>query len=635
MSRTKNTKNNLVKLQENENNIKTKKFPKWFYLILLLLPVLLLILCEMFLRSIDYGKEFPQWTNYEKNVPGLIQLNPETARKYFTNIQAIPTSIGDPFDKEKKPNSIRIFVLGESSAAGFPFEPNGSFSRYLRDGLRLLYPSKNIEVVNAGISAISSFVIKDLLPGILAQKPDLILIYTGHNEYYGALGVSSTESAGSSSLLINLSMKLSKFKLYKLVANLINSVSSTVATKGEEQDGTLMSKMAKDKLIPYQSDTYKAGIDQFKSNLEYILTECRDKNVPVILSTIVSNLRDMAPFESVKDKNGMAANDYFQKANDFLKMGDTLKAKENFVKAKDADALKFRAPSEINNVIKSLALTYKCKLIDSEEKFNKISPLGIVGSNLLVDHLHPTLNGYQILGKYFIEEILNTAAFSEPEKKYSIEELDVRIRGNFAFSQLDSVIAKQRLASLMNGYPFNKDNRANAALPILKSSIDSIAYNVVNEGLDWHKAHLQMADIYSSKNNISAYTKEMNVLIEQFPYILPFYESLESELLRFKEFNTAYKYFSAHYKIKPDAFVTKWLGIIDVSKGDYDSGIKYLQESTKFDNTDPQVYFNLAGAFVNKRDFKNALTAVNSCLSIDSEFPGAMEFKKQVQALGK
>ena len=35
------------------------------------------------------------------------------------------------------------------------------------------------------------------------KKPDLIIIYAGHNEYYGALGVGSVETLGDTRFLVN------------------------------------------------------------------------------------------------------------------------------------------------------------------------------------------------------------------------------------------------------------------------------------------------------------------------------------------------------------------------------------------------------------------------------------------------
>ena len=199
----------------------TKKTPKWFFAVLVLLPIIFLIALEIFLRIINYGYNFDQWTNVGE---GKCVINPNIGKKYFTSENFNPTTSEDEFDIQKKANTFRVFVLGGSSAEGFPYSPMGSFSRYIRRRLELVYPNTQIEVVNLGMTAVNSYTLLDLLPGVLNEKPDLILIYAGHNEYYGALGVGSVQSFGSSRALIRLMLYLDKFKTTQLVRNSIHWV---------------------------------------------------------------------------------------------------------------------------------------------------------------------------------------------------------------------------------------------------------------------------------------------------------------------------------------------------------------------------------------------------------------------------
>ena len=204
-------------------NASEKKIPKWFYAVIVLLPIIFLILLEIFLRLIDYGYNFEQWVNIGE---GKYMINPNIGKKYFPSGDFYPTKSQDEFDIHKKANTFRVFVLGGSSAEGFPFGPMGSFSRYVRRRLELVYPNTPVEVINIGMTAVNSYTLLDLLPGVLDQKPDLILIYAGHNEYYGALGVGSVESFGSSRTLIRLMLNLNEFKTTQLVRNSLHKVSS-------------------------------------------------------------------------------------------------------------------------------------------------------------------------------------------------------------------------------------------------------------------------------------------------------------------------------------------------------------------------------------------------------------------------
>ncbi len=243
---------------------KNQKSPFWFYFILILIPVLFFSFLELGLRLFNYGRNDNQWIKITETKQ---MLNPDIAGRYFSSIKNFPQSDNDAFDIIKKKNCFRVFVMGGSSAAGFPFSPNGTFSRYLRDRLELIYPSKSIEVVNLAITATNSYTIRDLLPGVVEQQPDLILIYAGHNEYYGALGIGSNENFGSSSSFVNFLIWLNKFKSVQLIRSITNNIAKVFSSQPNENVNngkTLMARIVKDQIIPYKSDAFENGIAQFE-----------------------------------------------------------------------------------------------------------------------------------------------------------------------------------------------------------------------------------------------------------------------------------------------------------------------------------------------------------------------------------
>jgi hypothetical protein len=257
-----------IKVSSKNNKVLPGKANSIFYLILVLIPILFFVLLEIGLRIFNYGIDMEQWISMPGN---KLMLNPEIARRYFYNTNNVPYSNEDLFDKIKAKNSFRIFVLGESSAAGYPYLPIGAFSRYLQKKLELLYPNSKIEVVNISMTAINTYAIRDMFPEVLEQKSDLVLIYTGHNEYYGALGVGSNESLGSSPKFINTILYLNRFKTVELLRNLIFSVSKMFSGNKSSTDGTLMSRIVKDQYIQLNSKQYNDGVNQFERRLKMCL----------------------------------------------------------------------------------------------------------------------------------------------------------------------------------------------------------------------------------------------------------------------------------------------------------------------------------------------------------------------------
>jgi tetratricopeptide (TPR) repeat protein/lysophospholipase L1-like esterase len=626
----------LNKTEENKK-IRKNKSPFWYYLILFLIPILFFVLIEIFLRVINYGRNNDQWIKITETKQ---MLNPDIAGRYFFNTNNLPQSNNDAFDIIKRKNAFRVFVMGGSSAQGFPFSPNGTFSRYIRDRLELIYPDKYIEVINLSITATNSYTIRDLLPDVIEQKPDLILIYAGHNEYYGAFGVGSTENIGNSRVLVNSLIWLNKFKSVELMRNCVTAI-MTLFSSGAKQEthrgGTLMARIVKEQLIPFNSESYIVGIEQFNGNLEKIFQMTKEAGVPVVMGTLVSNLKDQKPFISVGNESNYYADSVYLKALNQLRLGNTNFADSLFRKAKDLDALRFRAPEKINEIIKKLFEKYNCGFINVDSIFNSKSPDEIVGNNLIVDHLHPSLEGYLLMGRTYFETMQTTGFLPDYEPlPITDAQQDSLVTHNFAFSRLDSVVSDIRLIGLLNDWPFvDKPDFSFIKKIKLNDRIDSIAYKIAVENMNWENGHREAAEFYLLKKDYLNFAKEFNVIVSQYPFKLSDYDYAASQLINVKEYDLAYNILLRRFKETPDAFSAKWLGNINLNKRKVDEAIKYLSASTKYDKNDPQAFYNLAGAYIQKKDFKNALQSIEKCLGIKPDFPNAQKLRAQLLELSE
>jgi hypothetical protein len=163
-----------------------KPAPKWFYFVMIIIPIAFILLTEIFLRAINYGLDFTTFSYISSYYPDKLFLNPDLPYKYFSNLKKPPTVLPEGFDDIKKENAFRVFVIGGSTTAGWPYVPNASFSRNLKRRLELVFPKNTIEVINCGVSAINSYTLRDIVPGVLEQQPDLILIYAGHRSRFAS-----------------------------------------------------------------------------------------------------------------------------------------------------------------------------------------------------------------------------------------------------------------------------------------------------------------------------------------------------------------------------------------------------------------------------------------------------------------
>lgn len=603
-------------------NASQKRTPKWFYAVMVLFPIVFLVILEIFLRIINYGYNFDQWENIGE---GKYIINRDIGKKYFPSGDFYPTKNEDEFDIHKKANAFRVFVLGGSSAEGFPYSPMGSFSRYIRRRLELVYPNTPIEVVNIAMTAVNSYTLLDLLPGVLDQKPDLILIYAGHNEYYGALGVGSVESFGSSRTLIRLMLYLNNFRITQLVRNSLHWTMSLFSSGNKVPSGTLMSIMAKNKSILLNSKLFDEGVEQFRENMTDILKLTKDKSVPVILGRLVSNLKDQRPFISVNTQGYQTADQVYEDAENELKNNHFTKADSLFKLAKDLDALRFRAPERMNNVIDDLGKEFHDPVVPIDSLFASESPDGIVGDNLIVDHLHPNVKGYQLMGKAFYRCMEKEGYLPKTENaKIPFSEQDSTTLANFMFTKLDSIMGNYGITILKDNWPYKKKSKEmskfqqkdfdNLLHP--KDFIDSLAMYKIDSKVSWANAHFIGATYYLRKDNIKEYLKYMNVLIYQYPAL--------------KDLDGAIRYFYEKKELELKDYTPKRDGLMALYIGKFDNAIKYLTEANKSNPKDPMVLYNLSLAYFKKTDFKTALDIINKCLILNPDYPKAKDLKQQI-----
>ena len=631
-----------AKIKKSDTELRTgsesakKNYPAWFYSIPFILIILFFVALEGGLRLFNYGKDIPVFRQYITSYPDHLFFNPEITEKYFTANP--PSIIFDGFRKEKLPNTVRIFVLGESSAAGWPYHPNSAFPRYIRNRLESTYPDKYIEVINLGVSAISTFTLRDILPEVLQQKPDMILIYTGHNEFYGALGVASTQSLGKSRMLINFLLSVQKYRVVQLIQNSIRGIWAAISPENKpsnlEQNTTLMERVIGESSIPLNSDLYKNGLKQFEGNMRDILEACKDAHVPVVLGNLACNLKDQKPFITADTPGLEAADKVYSEAQTAYASGDYTKAKALFMKARDLDALRFRASTDINVLIKKLADEFKTSFVDVESALNAASEHGITGKELMVDHLHPNVRGYQLIGKAFYESLQSGGLLPAVPATVAKKDMDSLVRAEACFTALDSLYADLRLRVLLGAYPFVPKGQPNQLVESFtqKSIVDSLAYRIVFiRDMAVEEGHYELADVYLKRGDVRSFEKELNVLISENILDARPQTKLIKVLLANNEYDRALPYLFRMEKYCGNGFSAGCIGAIYLNRKMYKECLPYLEKAAVLAPKDAPTWYNAALAYFYNEKISESYTAIKKALELNPRYSQATEFKQMLE----
>lgn len=145
----------------------------FFILILLLLEFLF-----SFAGLEKYDQEFMPRSSYPIFVPG----KGEKSDYYVTSPHFGAYINSQSFLRKKPADLTRIFVVGGSAAYGFPYTEEYGFSGYLRRALDRA-ESGRFEIINAAGMSFGSHRVLDVLKDVVLFEPDLVIIYSGNNEY--------------------------------------------------------------------------------------------------------------------------------------------------------------------------------------------------------------------------------------------------------------------------------------------------------------------------------------------------------------------------------------------------------------------------------------------------------------------
>lgn len=561
----------------------------------------------------------------------LYNPNPNFAARYFVNVRLVPTPSRDGFLVDKPDNGLRLFVMGESTTAGYPYGFNGMFSRVVRDALVDVLPNDSVEVVNVATSAVNSYTVFDQVDEILAHEPDGVLIYLGHNEFYGALGVASSESLGAFPGFVRWYLKLQRMRSFLLLRDAVGSVAGLFAGKPDE--GTLMQRVVREQQIPLDSDLYQMGRRQFESNLDAVLSKFKDAGVPVYIASVTSNILDQPPFESVDSEVYPPAHVVFAEAQNLLAQGDTSAARRSFKLARDLDALRFRATDDFNRVIKDAADRHQAVYVPVAEAFEAASPGGLVGMNLMLEHLHPNNTGYHLMGKVFYEAISENGFFGRTAQSQRLADWD-EYKSRMYLSEFEHQSVWHRLQVLMQSWPFVKEQTTDYRQTYIpKDRVDSTAYDFVNGSVNWEKSKVELGNWYERQGRYDEAILEYRGLSRDQPQNDSPMLFVARILLDRGDYAQALPLLETAYRISPSAYGTKMLGALEVDRNNLERGIELLEISLTMRSDDPQTTFNLSGAWALKGDYAKALDYANKTEAINPRFPGLQGLKQQLLSL--
>ena len=367
------------------------------------------------------------------------------------------------FRAEKPANGFRVFVVGESSAAGYPYPPAYAFGAWLGRRLAARLPDLSVEVVNAAVAGYSSRRALVALREIARYQPDVVIVYSGHNEwaerrYYSRL-------IEMNPWLFWLRERLFSTRLFTLASHWLSprressreALERFVAGQRKEFDEMFAVFSRRVEGDGYATPEQIAQRDElYRLNLEEMARTARGAGARVVFLTLSQNFADWSPGASshrpdlgeeeaagwqshfAEGERAASAGDcraalsawdralaiddqhallHYRIAGCQRTLGQFDLARTHYRRASDLDRVPHGAPTQFNEWIRRIAERSGALVVDTDALLESASEHGLVGDDLINEFVHPNLRAHQLIAEE-IERVLRGAGIPRPENDW-------------------------------------------------------------------------------------------------------------------------------------------------------------------------------------------------------------------------
>jgi tetratricopeptide (TPR) repeat protein len=501
---------------------------RWLFRLMAIVlgPLLFLLILEAGLRFAGVGHPVSFFLPMKINGKDCLVENDRFGWRFFgPEMARAPYPFVIP--KVKPPDTIRVFVFGESAAYGDP-QPEFGLSRVLQALLEGRYPDKHFEVVNAAMTAINSHVILPIARDCAAQAGDFWVVYMGNNEVVGPYGSGTVFGPQAANLaVVRAGVAFKATRMGQALGDLVRHAQKRPLNQSEWGGMAMFLHNHVRQDDPRMATVYNS----FEHNLKDIIDIGLGDGAKVLVSTVARNLKDCGPFasdhrpgltpeessrwdnfyqagiqaqqagrtadairffEEAAKIDDSYAEAHFRRGQCALALGQDTEAARQFALACDQDTLRFRADSRINEIIRHTASNREqegVQLVDAEATLAAQSPHGLTGGEFLYEHVHLNFKGNYLVARALAEQIGHDLPGSAEHPWPTIDDCAGRLGWNDATRRE----AETDILSRLNDPPFKEQANNRQQYQRLRQQVEQLQPATTPEALRQEMARTKAA----------------------------------------------------------------------------------------------------------------------------------------------
>ena len=323
-------------------------------------------------------------------------------------------------------------------------------------------------------------------------------------------------------------------------------------------------------------------------------------------------MADHEPFIS-NDSDPDNAAGYFAAAREAEANADTVQARTAYRDAKDRDELRFRAPEAFNSTIREAAEAYGATVVDVQAAMDDASPRGVVGSNLMTEHLHPNSDGYIVMADAFYRALRDAGMFGAwPDEVESDATIETAV-----FSEIDSLLGDYRIKVLKNAWPFQPPGTTGLPEFEAKTESETISRQVYRGDITRPEGLEKLRVLRASQGNIAAAIDVSESLLLSYWFLADPHLAMGDILVSSGRSDEALRHYMTANELSESNVAQRMIGSILLESGRRAEAVEHLERAVQLNRDDTQALYNLSGAYALEKRYEEARQTLARLLELD------------------
>jgi lysophospholipase L1-like esterase len=377
---------------------------------------------------------------------GLCEIVAWGRLSWSHRVAALPGTL--PSSSGSKRGDVTLVVMGESSAEGVPYRDWFSVGKIVVWQLRTLMPQRFFHVE---VQARAGWTLEQMQQrfGQITNRPDVVVLYAGHNEFASRYGWSySAPYYDDEPSFLGLRAVANRLRAASSVAQLLDEVR-------QRSDVAAPPRPERRSVVDVPSCTtaqYAERLADVRRRLESIAAYCQRQKVVFVLVIPPGNEADFEPnrsllpsgtpraeresfarevlaaraleaadqassiarYQALIERQPGFAETHYRLARLLERAGAVAESREEYALARDLDGHPMRLPSSFQDIYRDVARSYDAILVDGPAVLRASHPLAQLNDALFHDGFHPSFEGHVLLAEAILSGLRTRGALHWP-----------------------------------------------------------------------------------------------------------------------------------------------------------------------------------------------------------------------------